>query len=64
MFKNFRKNLSVRLMNKSDNFIIAARAIKLSNPDDANDDLNHIFNHLVLKALVYEICSKLLYRNN
>ena len=51
-------------MNKSDNFIIAARAIKLSNPDDANDDLNHIFNHLVLKALVYEICSKLLYRNN
>lgn len=64
MFKNFRKNLSVRLMNKSDNFIIAARAIKISNPNDSNDDLNQIFNHLVHKALVYEIYSKLLYRNN
>ena len=61
MFKNFRKNLSVLLMNKSDNFIIAARAIELSSP---NDDLNEIFNHLVHKALVYEIYSKLLYHNN
>lgn len=51
-------------MNKSDNFIIAARAIELSNPNDSNDDLNQIFNHLVHKALVYEIYSKLLYRIN
>lgn len=51
-------------MNKSDSFIIAAKAIKQSNPNDSNNHLNELFNHLVHKAFVYELYSKMLYHNN